>query len=82
MGVKFCTPQIMIEMKRNRGEKKDYKDIVLLQSSLPGTSRIAVFRAGFVRVTGYGRALLAVPTRKIKDLLRPVVNYFRANTRK
>ena len=41
MGVKFCTPEVLIAMKKKRGEEKDIVDIKLLKMTMPSQYNLA-----------------------------------------
>jgi hypothetical protein len=78
MGVKFISPELLLEMKKNRNERKDIQDIIWLKSMLPSSN--AVENVGlrikqsstyfmFLRIY-YNRRL----RRTIKRILRTVTN--------
>ena len=80
LGVKLCTPHLVCDMKRRRGEAKDHSDVIMLQSRLP-KQRDAWFNTTlgeFVQISAYFRARSAVLSHRIKDRLRPLVNIIRS----
>ena len=79
MGVKFCTPRLVCDMKQRRRESKDRVDVILLRSRLP-SYRFVWINGLLVKVTrtwGYLRARLAPMLIRVKALLRPIVGAIR-----
>jgi len=81
MGVKFCTPGLIRDMKCNRGQSKDRVDVIMLQSKLPSRFLQGFNRAqlAVIRRSSSYRARLGSLARKVKGILRPVVKSLRSN---
>lgn len=79
MGVKFCSPEVLLSMKRARGERKDKSDAAWLQSFLSkhGRSTKHLLRARLW--LAYMRVCVAMFKAKnaIKTPLRPLVRKLR-----
>ena len=75
MGVKFCSLQVIQEMKKNRGEEKDKNDIVLIQSRIhsqkPYSPRSVLLL--LMRWSGYIKAVLSRVKRRIKKVILPLI---------
>lgn len=69
MGVKFCAPQIVLEMKENRAESKDRQDVLLLRSKIQKSTGSQLVYGLFIRVNSFISQKLASLSRKIKRIL-------------
>lgn len=89
MGIKFCTPELIRDMKRKRGESKDRVDVIMLQSILPSRylQKIYTYQLGLIRISSYllarlgglERRIKAKIPRKLKDKIRETLNFIRSN---
>ena len=71
MGIKFCTPQLIYEMKKNRGEMKDYKDVSLLLSKLSVNNKI-ILRVNFYFIKTIMRVFFNLK-RIVRYLIRKIL---------
>lgn len=75
MGVKFCSPALVLQMKGRRNESKDRADVALLRSIL--SSRSIGFPSGILKsyflVKGYLFARSITLFRRTRAFLRPIV---------
>ena len=79
MGLKFCAPRTVLEMKENRGENKDYIDVGLLRSKLPLQQSQAIkrFKSQVIWVQAYCRIGFALALNHLKKPIRPLVRKLR-----
>ena len=72
MGVKFCAPNVVLSMKKRRGERKDVKDVRALKAKLPkASSNILSWTYNLVLVRiGLVMARVSAIRRKIKRLIK------------
>jgi hypothetical protein len=73
MGIKFCTPKVVLEMKEMRREIKDLSDAAMLRSKLPVEHGKAInyVLINANKINGNVRAGLAALIRSLKKMLRP-----------
>ena len=70
MGVKFCTPEIVIIMKKKRAENKDKKDVFLLRSKTKKITWMSKTLSSVYRISSSSYAYFRLLTRRLKNLLR------------
>ena len=72
MGIKFCAANVIIDMKKTRGENKDKKDVLLLKKKLPPLSQTALSKITYVTLTSLGLFFAKVSSyrRKIKRIFK------------
>ncbi len=75
MGIKFCTPEVIYQLKKNRNEAKDRYDIALLKSviSKPGFIYYKNLFVEYHRTMWFIRVRLQPYLNKIKALIRPII---------
>ena len=78
MGIKFCTPSLILKMKQNRGEQKDFVDIKLLTKLKLEKSNInEKLKFQIVRSLAFFYVHIFKLKNYLKKLLRPLINKFR-----
>jgi len=79
MGIKFCLPRTVLEMKERRGENKDFIDVGLLRSKLPPQQSrlIRRLKSRAIWMRAYSRIRFVVALNQLKKPLRPLVHTIR-----
>ena len=65
LGIKFCAPELVIEMKKKRNERKDKKDIILLKKIIPSQKSLLAKKFKYIIET-YKGLIIAKTKAKLK----------------
>jgi hypothetical protein len=79
MGVKFCIPKVVMDMKKNRAELKDKDDVLLFESLLKNESCLSVilFSSFMLKTRIILRLKIFTFVRHLKALLKSfIINFF------
>ena len=72
MGVKFCNPEVLLSMKKKRGEEKDFIDATILNEVIPSQSNTISYKINFLFFKWFSFLYISLikTRRKVKKIYR------------